>query len=146
MKKLAGKNIMISGLIASVAMVLIRQIEVVFTMGYYTDPTNAGLWSTLMMPNAGPPPPEFFVTSLLFTFATGTVLAAVFDFMKDLLGKGYWRRVIGFTDIMVGLAIVFAYFPMYLMFRVPLGLLIAWSLTSFVTIFVSAMIYAKRLR
>jgi len=146
MRKLAVRQILVSGAIASVITLLIRQIEVFVTMEYYTDPKLTGLWSTLMMPAAGPPPPEFFVTSVLFTFATGTVLAAVFDFMKDLLGKGYWRRVIGFTDIMVGLAIVFAYFPMYLMFRVPLGLLVVWSVTSFVTIFVSAMIYAKRLR
>lgn len=146
MKHLSWKHIVVSGLIYSVVAVLFQQIEVYFTMKYYTDPALAGLWSKVMMPVAGPPPLSFFVVSLLFTVSTGIVLAAVFDYMKGLFGKGYWKRVIGFTDIMVGLSIVFGYFPMYLMFNVPVGLIAAWLISGFFTTLLSAMVFAKKLK
>lgn len=146
MKHIHWKNVLISGSIAAVCTILLLQIEAVFTMKWYMDPAYFSVWSTVMLPNAGPPPAAFYGISLLFTLATACTMAAVFDFMKTLFGKGYWQRVIGFTDIMVGLMIVFMYFPMYLMVRLPLPLLGVWLMTGFVSVFVSAMIFAGRLR
>lgn len=145
MKHLHWKQIFTSGLIVSVVMMVVHEAEAFISLKYYMDPSYFPVWSTLMMPNAGPPPIGFFGLSFLFTLATAVTMAAVFDFTKALFGKGYWKRVIGFTDIMVGLTIVFAYFPMYLMIRLPVGLLATWTLTSFVAIFLGSMIFAKKL-
>ena len=146
MKKLHPKDALSLGFLYTVVAVVLQQIEVIFTMSYYTDPSLAGLWSKTMMPSAGPPPFAFFVQSVLFTFATGVTLAAVFEFMKPLFGKSYWARVIGFTDIMVGLMIVFGFFPMYLLLNIPLGLIVWWFVTGWITVFIAAMIFAKRLK
>ncbi len=113
-------------------------------MKYYTDPALAGLWSRTMMPSNGPPPPAFFVQSLFFTFAAGVTLAAVFEFLRPVLGKPYWERVVNFTDIAVGLAIVFGFFPMILMFNVPIQLVASWFVTSWITVFLGTMVFAAR--
>ncbi len=146
MKHVHWKEVFISGLIYTVWALVLRQIEVAFTMKYYTDPFYGALWSRLMMPSNGPPPPVFYMVSIIFTLATGVTLAAVFDFTKALFGKGYWQRVVGFTDIMVGLSIVFGYFPMYLMINLPAVLIGIWLITTFFTMILSAMVFAKRLR
>jgi hypothetical protein len=143
MKNLKWGRVFKAGFAYLVIATVLQQIEVMFTMSYYKDPAYFGLWSKLMMPTQGPPPLAFFAISLLFTFATGCTLAAVFEFMSPLFGKQFWGKVIGFTDIMVGLTIVFSLFPIYLLLNVPLGLLGWWLVTSWVTTLVSAMAFAK---
>lgn len=145
MRKLHWRQIFISGFWYLVVASIVQQIEVAFTMDYYKNPAYSGLWSRLMMPAAGPPPAIFFVISLTFTYITGCTLAAVFDFTRTL-SKTYWLRVVNFTDIVVGLSIVLTSFPMYLLFNVPVALLAWWLGATFVTTFVSAMIFAKLMK
>ncbi len=146
MKTLQWKKILISGFWYVVIAEIVMQIEIFFTMKYYQDPALSGLWSKLMMTSSGPPPLSFFVISLLFTYVTGCTLSAVFEFMQPLFGKKYWAQVVGFTDIMVGLSIVFASFPMYLLFNVPLSLLGWWLGANWVTVLVASMVFAKVMR
>ena len=146
MRKLHTKEVFMSGLLYTGVALVLRQVEMAFTMSYYKNPELSGLWSKLMMPENGPPPLAFFAQSLLFTFATGVTLAAIFEFMKPLFGKSFWAKVIGFTDIVVGLMIVFGFFPMYLLLNIPLGLIIWWFFTGWVTVLLSAMIFAKRMK
>ncbi len=152
MKNVRWHRVFVSGSIAAVCMWVIKQVEAVLTMKYYLDPANFGIWSTFMMPaspmggpKAGPPPMGFFVMSALFTLATGITLAAIFDFMRPSFGKNYWSRVIGFTDIIVGLSIVLTFLPMLLLLKVPVILLAAWLISTFVSVFIGAMIFAKKL-
>ncbi len=153
MKTLHWKKILIAGFWYTVVAEVMMQVEIFFTMKYYQDPAFFGLWSKVMMPDspaggpaAGSPPISFFLISLLFTYLTGCTLAAVFEFIHSLFGKNYWGKVIGFTDILVGLAIVFATFPMYLLFNVPIALLAWWLGASWITIFISTTIFVKVLR
>lgn len=141
-EKIASEKILLAGFWYTVIAVMLQQIEVVFTMKYYQDPALAPIWSKLMMPSAGPPPLAFFIISFVFTFGTGCTLAAVYEFTHDLFGAGYWKKVIGFTDVMVGLSIVFGFFPMYLLLNIPVGLLGWWLASSFVTILISAKVFA----
>ena len=142
MQKLHWKKIFISGFWYLIIASVVQQTEVAFTMDYYKNPVYAALWSHLMMPVAGPPPAAFFIISLAFTFVTGCTLAAIFDFMRPL-SKTYWSRVINFTDIVVGLSIVLTTFPLYLLFNVPLGLLVWWLVASFISTLISAMVFGK---
>lgn len=143
MKKLHWKKVFIAGLWYVLISTVLHQAEAFMDMRYYTDPAYFGVWSKLMMPVAGPPPAGFFIVSLLFSLATGCTLAAVYEFMSPLFGKGFWQKVIGYTDIMVGLSIVFGYFPMYLLFNVPVVLLAWWLGFSWVTILGTAMVFEK---
>ncbi len=143
MKKLHWKKVFVAGFWYLVVATVLQQIEVAFTMNYYKDPAYFGVWSKLMMPTAGPPPVVFFIISLVFTYATGCTLAAVFEFMSPLFGKNFWGKVVGFTDIMVGLTIVFSLFPMFLLINVPLGLLAWWLVTSWGTMLITSMTFAK---
>ncbi len=146
MKKLHWNKVFIAGLGYLIISTVLQQVEVMFTMKYYQDPALVGIWSKLMMPVAGPPPLAFFAISLLFSYATGCTLAAVFEFMSPLFGKGYWGKVIGFTDIMVGLAIVFSYFPMYLLLNIPAILLVWWLVASAVSILLTSIVFAKMMK
>lgn len=146
MRKLHTKEVLMSGLLYSLIALFIRQIEMMMTMGYYKDPAYFAVWSKLMMPTQGPPPLAFFIESLLFTYATGVTLAAIFEFTKPLFGKKYWEKVIGFTDITVGLMIVFGFFPMYLLINLPLGLIVTWFISGWVTVLLGAMVFAKRMK
>lgn len=146
MKKLHWKKIAVAGFWYWVITTLVQQLELAWTMGYYTDPVRRQVWSRVMMPEAGGPPPVgFFVVSAMFTFVTGMTVAAVFEFIKPQLGKTYWGKVVGFTDIMVGLSIVFALFPIYLLLNVPLGLLGWWLVANWVSMFAASAVFAKTL-
>jgi len=146
MKHVRWKKVAVAAVWYTAIALIFRQIEVAFTMGYYRDPAYTGLWSPLMMPDNGAPPLAFFLLSGLFTYVTGATLAAVFDFVKTVFGKGSLSRIVGFTDIMVGLTIVFGFFPMYLLFHVPAGLLAWWLGTAWVTILFTSAAFANILR
>lgn len=146
LRKIQWKKVLVAGLIYLVAATIIRQIEVVLTMKYYLMPEYFDVWSKLMMPKAGPPPPSFMILSFLFTFITGITLAALYDFIKGLLPKNCWERVFDFTGTVAILMLVFSYLPMYLLINLPLGLLVCWFTTGLVTVFVGAVVFTKLIR
>jgi hypothetical protein len=146
LEKIQWKKVLLSGLVYLVAATIIRQIEVVLTMKYYLMPEYFGVWSKLMMPKVGPPPPSFMILSLLFTFITGITLAAFYDFIKSLLPKNCWERVFDFTGTVAVLMLVFSYLPMYLLINLPLGLVVCWFITGLVTVFIGAVVFTKLIK
>lgn len=146
LEKIRWGKVLIAGFIFLIITTIIRQIEVVFTMDYYKIPEYFGVWSKLMMPSAGPPPVSFLVTSLFFSLATGVVLAAFYDFVKNLLPKEKWPRIICFWEIVIGLSFVFFTLPTYLLFNLPLILLVWWFISSAVIFFLTAVVFANILK
>jgi hypothetical protein len=126
-----GKALLV-GVIYTVVSMIVHQVEAILTMNYYMDPQYFGLWSKLMMPKAGPPPPEFMTTSLVFSFATGISIALIYYYLKDLLPKNTTKRIFLFADLMIAASFVFFTLPVYLLFNVPMGLLVSWFVSSFV--------------
>lgn len=143
MKRINWGKVVLSGFIYTLIATVVHQIEAALTMNYYLDPTYFGLWSKLMMPIAGPPPMSFFITSLVMTFVSGVSLAIVYYYLRDRLPQEPKKRVIYFTDLTVGLGFIFFTLPVYLMFNVPLGLLIAWFISSFIILFASSAVFVK---
>ena len=86
-KKISWKKVLYSAVIITVISFVVRQLEVVVTMKYYTDPAFFGVWSKLMMPTAGPPPATFMITSFIFTFITGLSLGLIYYYLKDKRGS-----------------------------------------------------------
>lgn len=146
LKKISWGKVLVAGLVFMVIAFVVRQIEAILTMSYYTDPTYFGVWSKVMMPKAGPPPLSFMVVSLLFSYLTGVTVAVFYDLIKDLLPKKFWPRVLNFTDLTVSLMIVFFTLPVYLLINLPFMLLVWWLGSSIVIVFLSAIAFAKMLK
>lgn len=143
MKKINWQKVLLAGFVYLIIATIVRQIEAALTMSYYTKPAYFGVWSKVMMPTAGPPPPSFMILSLLFTFITGLSLAVVFDFVKGLLPKDYWSKICCFTSLVVWLMVLFFTLPVYLLLNVPLMLLIWWFASSVVIVFLGTVVFVK---
>lgn len=142
-KKIKWGKLVLCGLIYLVFTTVIRQIEVILTMKYYLMPQYFGVWSKLMMPNAGPPPPSFMITSLTFTFASGLSIGLVYYYIRNLLPKQFWHRVIFFADLMIGTSFIFFTLPAYLLFNLPFQLLFSWFISSFIILFLTSLTLVK---
>ena len=99
-----------------------------------------------MMPKAGPPPPEFFMMSALFTFLGALILACVYECIKTSLSKAFWPRVLGFTKLMALLMLAFSYLPMFLMMNIPQELIVSWFVSSVLMTLVASMVFVKVLK
>jgi len=136
-----GKVFLI-GFLYTVLSMVVRQVEMLWTMKYYTDPAYFGVWNKLMMPSVGPPP-EFFIISAIITFSVGMSLTIIYYYLKEYLPKGYIPRSFFFADLMVATSFIFFTLPTFLMFNVPYGLLASWFVSTFVIILVSSLTIVK---
>ena len=137
-----GKVFLIGILYTALSMV-VRQVEMLWTMKYYVDPAYFGVWNKLMMPSAGPPPPEFFIVSAIITLSVGMSLTIIYYYLKEYLPKGYIPRSFFFADLMVATSFIFFTLPTFLMFNVPYALLASWFVSTFVIILVSSLTIVK---
>lgn len=136
-------KVLLSGLIYTVFTTIIRQVEAMLTMKYYLMPEYFGVWSKLMMPSADSPPLSFMITSLILTFVSGISLALVYCYVKETLPKAFWKRIFFFADLMIAMSFVFFTLPSYLMFNLPIGLLVSWFVSGFVILVFASWIFAK---
>ena len=143
MKKIQWKKVLMAGLAYVVIAFVVHQVEAMLTMDYYIMPEYFSVWSKVMMLRAGPPPMSFMIISLVFSYVTGVTLAAVYDFVKGLLPKKFWPKVINFSDLIIGLMVVFFTLPVYLLLNVPLGLLLAWLFSSVIIVVLGTMVFVK---
>jgi hypothetical protein len=142
-KEVSIKKILLVGVIFTVISFIIRQIEAILTLKYYMMPQYFGVWSKLMMPTAGPPPASFMITSLIFTFVTGVSIALIYYYLRNHLPPVGFKRAFYFADILVGTSFVFFTLPTYLMFNVPVGLLVWWFITTFVILTAGSWVIVK---
>lgn len=145
-KKIRWGKVIWAGLVFLVIGFVVRQVEAVLTMNYYLMPEYFGVWSKVMMPSVGPPPASFMIISAIFIFLTGVVLAGFYDFIKELLPKKPGERVVCFMVTMISLLVVFFTLPVYLMFNVPVGLLVSWFLSTLVVLGGASVVFGKILR
>jgi len=144
--KINWQKVITASVIVFVIEMVVRQVEAFLTMQYYVMPEYFGVWSKLMMPKAGPPPPEFFVTSAMFSFLGALILACVYECIKGSLSKQFWPRVLGFTKLMTLLMLAFAFMPMFLMMNIQQALLVSWFVTSVLVTLVASMVFVKILK
>lgn len=137
------RKIILCAILYTVFATIIRQIEAVLTIKYYMMPQYFGVWSKTMMPTAGPPPASFFITSLIFTFASGVSLAVVYSYIGNMLPKLFWKRVLFFADLMIGTSFIFFTLPSYLLFNLPIQLLISWFFSGFIILVLTSFTLVK---
>lgn len=125
------RKIILCAILYTVFATIMHQIEAILTIKYYMMPEYFGVWSKTMMPTAGPPTASFFVISSIFTIATGISLALVYSYVRSMLPKSFWKRVLFFADFMIGASFIFFTIPSYLLFNIPPQLLISWFISGF---------------
>jgi hypothetical protein len=136
-------KVLLVGVVYTVIATVAHQVEAFLTMNYYMNPAYFGLWSKLMMPTAGPPPREFMITSTIITFTTGVSIALIYYYLKDILPKSALTRTFLFADLMIATSFIFFTLPVYLLFNVPVGLLISWFITSFLLLTAASAVIVK---
>jgi hypothetical protein len=142
-KELKYGKVLLASVIFTVISFVIHNVEAMIDMRYYVMPQYFGVWSKLMMPSAGPPPPSFMIISLIFTFITGVSLTLIYYYLKDHLPVEKKRRVLYFADLMLGTYLVFFTLPTYLMFNVPGGLLVSWFISTFIILTAGSWVFVK---
>ena len=144
LKKFVWKDMFVGALVFTVIATVVHQVEAMLTMGYYTDPRYAGLWSKVMMPTAGPPPLSFFITSLIISYLTGWFVVGVYQIIKSEFGKGYWTKAVNAAGLFWKAGVIFFLLPLYLMFNVPLLLLVWWAVSSAIIFMLMGMYLARK--
>lgn len=145
-KDIKWGKVLLCGIIYTFIASLIHQIEAILTMKYYMMPQYFGVWSKLMMPANGPPPPDFFIASAVFTFCSGISLCMVYYYIRYTLPKEYKKRIIFFAELLIATSFIFFTLPSYLLFNLPLGLLISWFISSFVILLSASTVLVKILK
>jgi hypothetical protein len=141
--KINWLKVILTGVIYTVISMVMQQTGVLFTMKYYTDPQYSGVWSKLMMPSSGPPPPEFMITSLIMTLASGMSIALIYYYLKDMLPKNAMKRTFLFADLLIATYFIFFTLPVYLLFNVPVGLNVSWFAISFIILTATSAVIVK---
>lgn len=143
LKQVSWKKVLLTGFFYTLIAFVVRQIEAILTMKYYMDEAYFGVWSKIMMPSAGPPPPTFMITSFVFTFVSGISLALIYYYLRGHLPQNSKQRIFYFADLMVATSFIFFTLPAYLMFNLPLGLIISWFFTSFIILVAASYLFVK---
>jgi hypothetical protein len=142
-KKISWGKVILTAVIFTVISFIIHQIEALLTIKYYMMPQYFGVWSKLMMPSAGPPSAAFTITSLVFSFVTGISVALIYYYLRDRLPPIGFKRAFYFADVLVATSFVFSTLPMYLMFNVPVALLVSWFISNFIILTLGSWVMVK---
>lgn len=106
----------------------IHSLGAYLSMGYYTDPQLAPLWSNLMMPSEGAPPLKFFAASFATSFIVGIIFAYTYILIRGAIkpGKSFESGILFglFLFLINGIPSLLS---MSLLFSLPIGLLLAWQ-------------------
>lgn len=143
LNQISWKKVSVFGFLYTVLAFIVRQIEVILTLKYYLNPDYFGVWSKLMMPNAGPPPSSFQITSVVFTFVSGVSLALIYYYLRSHLPESKKQRIFYFADLMVATSFIFFTLPVYLLFNVPFALLVSWFISSFVILVTASYLLVR---
>jgi len=141
------KNVAVFAVLMTIVSFVIHTIEAIATMGYYTNPAYLQVWSKVMMPVAGPPPPEFTYLSLAFAFVTWVLFAMVYVKLgglvsgKDKLNKLKQGLKFGLYAFM--LAGIPGALSMYLLINLPPSLIVIWAFTGLVIDLIGGVAAAK---
>jgi len=129
MDKKATLRIVIAALIFMMLAAVIHGLSAQLTMGYYTDPQYATLWSGLMMPGGGPPGSGFIAFSLLFNFIVGFIYAYAYHIIKaGMPGGNYLKKGLNYGTMLFLVATVPFAFSSILLLSVPFFMVVVWAL------------------
>ncbi|MFH0971825.1 MAG: hypothetical protein V1835_04630 [Candidatus Micrarchaeota archaeon] len=126
-------KVFLAGAAYAIIGMIIHMIEAAYTMDYYTNPIYFPLWSLMMMPTAGAPPMDFFITSLAFGLFTGMLIAYVYLVVKDSIPeKNLWVKGAKYGWLLFLVAGIPMFLSLYLLLSIPFGLIFSWLASGFI--------------
>lgn len=136
-------RIILSSVIGMVIAQVIWTIEALIDMPFYQAEAYFGVWSKLMMPDAGPPPMSFIFWGLLFGFITWLLVSVVYaKIHKGLPGKKWLSLALILTAVhAIPMGLVFV-----LIINLPLLMVISWTIHGLVAIFLNSLIISKLIK
>ena len=143
MLKLNFARIIGAGIIFAILSQIIHTLGSIPTMSFFMDPTYYPVWSKIMMPTEGPPPPSFFYAAIIFAIINGILLALVYAIIRGgIPGKGVKRGVVyGFLIFLV--AGVPGALMLYLLINLPSALIAYWALENLIIALIGGTIFGK---
>jgi len=143
MPKVNWVKLVIAAVLMVIVGMVINNISAMMDMRHYMNPAYCQVWSKIMMPNAGPPPIEFFCWSLGLSFIAALLFGWVYNVLKaavpgsGVLIKGFWYGVLVFlVGSLPGM------FSLYLLINLPRSLIASWTISGFVIAVVDGCIVA----
>jgi len=128
--KMTLKPVLIAAVLFTLISQLVIMIESAATMDIYLMPEYFPVWSRLMMPDMGPPPAPFFVTSILVSFALALIYAAVFWIVSPgIPGEGLTKGV-SYGLILFFISGVPSLLSMFLLINLPAKFFIAGTVSA----------------
>jgi hypothetical protein len=138
------KPVIFSGIAFAVISQVIHTIGALLSMSYYFDPNYFAVWSKLMMPAAGPPPPEFFIASVSFSFVVGAIFAYIYGLIKkSIAGKTAIEKGLKFGLILFLLGTLPGMISLYLLINLPLALIVMWTIEGLVVSLLAGIAIAR---
>lgn len=136
-------RIILSSVIGMVIAQVIWTIEAMIDMPFYQAEAYFGVWSKLMMPNAGPPPMSFIFWGLLFGFITWLLVSVVYAKIHKGLAEKKW---VNFALILTAVHLVPMSLVMILIINLPLLMIVSWFIHGLVITFVNSFIIYKLIK
>ncbi len=132
-------------LLLTVVGYVVHTAEALLTMEYYLDPAYFSVWSTIMMPEAGPPPAEFTYLSLLFGFAAALIYVWAYKLVEPGLieADGWLRKGAYFGVLLFLVGVLPGSLSLYLLINLPAILIAWWALSGFVIALLDGIIIAR---
>ncbi len=138
------KKILLAGIAFAILAYVIHTAGAIATMKYYQDPAYFAVWSKLMMPGEGPPPPSFMYYSLSFSLIGGILFALVYEIVRSsFAGETYVKKGLYFGTLVFLVSGIPGFLSMYLILNLPAVLLLEWTLESLVLYLLNGVVVAK---
>lgn len=137
-------RIFLAGFLYAIIAQITHTIGAVLSMSFYQMPEYFAVWSKIMMPGVGPPPPIFMAYGVIFGFITGLLFAYVYYQFKTVIkGKNYWHKGTNYGMILFMLAGIPASLMLILLINLPLTLIFAWTIESLIAYIIGGIIIAR---
>ena len=141
------KAVILVAVVMAIVAEAIHTLESVATLDYYLDPAYFGVWSRIMMPTTGPPPAEFYYYSILFALVSWGIFGFVFDRLGGAIrGAQGIRRGLKFGALIFLVAGIPTTLTMYLLIKLPSGLLAVWTFDQLILYLIGGVVAAKLIR
>ena len=141
--KVKAWRVIIAGILFALIGQVIHTLGVFLGMSYYMDPKYSSLWSKLMMPTAGPPPPSFMAYSLGFGIIIGILFSLVYAWIRGgLKGKSNVAKGLFYGFILFLVSCIPGFLSLYLLINIPLILNILWLVEGLIIDLIGGIVIA----
>ena len=119
------KPIIIGGILFAIASQIILMSEVIMTMDIYMMPEYFPVWSSLMMPDMGPPPAIFYAISISVSLCLALLYSAVYGILQKAIPGTGLRRGINYGILLFLISSLPAMLGMWMLINLPAKFFIA---------------------